>query len=85
MRSTFASLIFVAAVSVTLTLATSAPVRAEVEYPWCGMIPSVGGNYQSCTFATIEQCRVYVSAGGYCQPNPRASAGAVTPRRATTR
>jgi hypothetical protein len=85
MRSTFASLIFAAAASVTATLAVSSPVRAEVEYPWCGVIANLGGGDPSCTFTTIDQCRAYVSVGGYCQPNPRASVPAVIPRRATTR
>jgi hypothetical protein len=63
----------------------STPVRAEVEYAYCGNIPSQGGSNTSCSFATIEQCLVYVSAGGYCERNPRASALAQMPRRAMTR
>jgi hypothetical protein len=85
MRSTLASLFFAAAASVTATLTMSTPVRAEVEYPYCGHIPSQGGSNSSCSFATIEQCRVYVSTGGYCERNPRTSALAQTPRRAMTR
>jgi hypothetical protein len=85
MRSTFASLIFAAAASVTATLAMSAPARADVEYPWCGSIATQGGGGHSCTFATIDQCRAYVSGFGYCQLNPRASALAEMPKRAMRR
>jgi hypothetical protein len=85
MRSTLASWIFAATASVAATLAMSSPVRAQVEYPWCGVIATQGGGGQSCTFATIDQCRAYVSGGGYCERNPRASALAQMPRRAVTR
>ena len=81
MRSKFASLIFAGTASVIATLGMSTPVRADVEYPWCGYISVVGGS-QSCTFATVEQCRAYVAGSGYCAPNPRASALAQMPRRA---
>jgi hypothetical protein len=59
-------------------------VRAGVEYPWCGFVSTQGGS-QSCTFATIDQCRAYVAGAGFCQANPRASALAEMPTRSSRR
>jgi Protein of unknown function (DUF3551) len=71
MRS-FNYLIIAATAAVAATVITTAPVRADVEYAWCGFL-SISGGSQSCTFTTIDQCRAYVSGWGFCQPNPRAS------------
>lgn len=64
-------------------LLAATPVRAEIEYPYCGYSRECAGG---CTFTTLEQCREFVSgAGGSCSPNPRytarASIGTPRPRR----
>jgi Protein of unknown function (DUF3551) len=76
---TFAPLLFASAAAFVITMTTAAPVRA-VEYAWCGITSTPGGS-ESCTFATIDQCRAYVAGAGFCQPNPRASALAEMPKR----
>jgi hypothetical protein len=38
------------------------------------------GGSQSCTYNMIDQCRAYLAGGGFCQPNPRASAMAEMPK-----
>jgi hypothetical protein len=39
-------------------------------YPWCAQYNLPGGP-MSCSFATLEQCRVEISGvGGYCGVNP---------------
>lgn len=84
MKSTITSLLIAFATSVAATAATTAPVRAETEYAWCGFLSTQGGS-QSCTFATVEQCRAYVAGAGFCQANPRATAFAEMPRRGQRR
>jgi Protein of unknown function (DUF3551) len=55
-------------------------------YPWCAQYNLPGGP-MSCSFATVEQCRVEISGvGGYCAVNPYSAydpSGAVrgAPRR----
>lgn len=83
MKSTFTPLLIAVAAAVTVNAATTTPVRAT-EYAWCAHGASQGGS-QSCTFSTIDQCRAYVSGGGFCQANPRASAFAEMPRRSRRR
>lgn len=80
----FVSLALAAAASLVAAAITAVPVRAEPEYAWCAHL-SIQGGGQSCTFVTIEQCRAYVSGGGFCQANPRASAFAEMPRRTSRR
>ena len=77
---TFSFLLVAAATVFAATLTTTGPVRAEVEYAWCGFL-SIQGGAQSCTFATIDQCRAYVAGSGFCDRNPRASALAEMPKR----
>lgn len=80
MKSTITSLLIAVAASVAATAATTVPARA-IEYAWCAYGATQGGS-QSCSFATVEQCRAYVSGGGgYCQTNSRASTFAEMPKR----
>ena len=46
------------------------PRAAEAEvYPYCASGEPLGG---TCSYATLEQCRAYVSSlDGYCGHNPR--------------
>jgi Protein of unknown function (DUF3551) len=46
---------------------------AAAEYPYCAEGTFSGGG---CDFATLEQCRAYLSGAGYCARNPRYTAGA---------
>jgi hypothetical protein len=81
MKSSLALLFIATAATVTAATVTSVPARAEAEYAWCAFGASQGGS-QSCTFATLAQCKAYVDGpGGYCQSNPRASAFAEMPKR----
>lgn len=80
----FVSLLLATTAALVATAITTLPVRAEPEYAWCAHGGIQGGS-QSCTFATIEQCRAYVSGGGFCQANPRASAFAEMPKRTSRR
>ena len=44
------------------------PERAgAAEYPWCAQHAMQG---DICRFVSYEQCRMAVTAGGICQPNP---------------
>jgi hypothetical protein len=64
----------------TAPLVTSGTeTQAEVAYPWCAM-SSISMGTQTCSFASLEQCRAYVGSTGFCQPNARA-APAEKPRR----
>jgi hypothetical protein len=57
--------------SATTPLVTSGTeARAEVAYPWCAM-SSISMGTQTCSFASLEQCRAYVGSTGFCQPNAR--------------
>jgi hypothetical protein len=57
-------------------LATT-PVRAEVEYPWCGYARLGAG---SCGFATLEQCQAFITGtGGRCERNARYAQGSTVP------
>ena len=52
-------------------LAVSATDRASAQdYPWCADLgKDIGAS--SCSFTTLEQCRVTVSGvGGFCVQNP---------------
>ncbi len=65
----------------TASLATmSTEGRAEIAYPWCA-ISSMSMGIQTCSFASLEQCKAYVTSTGFCQPNARstAPAGAARP------
>jgi Protein of unknown function (DUF3551) len=80
-------LLFAITMSATLfTLASVAPVAAEVTYPWCARYAEqnrtctptnptqcrvlVGGTV-NCGFVTLEQCRAALSGnGGSCEMNP---------------
>jgi hypothetical protein len=55
-------------------LAAATPVRADIEYPYCGYAREGAGG---CTFSTLDQCRAFVSGtGGACTSNPRYTASA---------
>ena len=55
-----------------LLAALPKPAQAYDEYPWCGyMNLGGGGQQQSCSFGTLQQCRAFVSPNGYCDTNPR--------------
>ena len=61
---------------IAIALAAAAQVidtteaRSEAEYPWCA-ISSMSMGTQTCSFATLDQCRAYVAPMGFCQPNAR--------------
>ena len=74
------SLIAAAAAVVAISVSTTAPVRAEAEYPWCAFL-SISGGSQSCTYATLDQCRAFLAGAGFCERNPRASSFAEMPKR----
>jgi hypothetical protein len=80
MKSTINSLLVATAALLAAAVVSTSPVRADVEFAYCGFGATQGGS-QSCTFVTLDQCRAYVAGGGYCQPNPRASALAEMPKR----
>lgn len=64
-----------------LTAATTAPAKAEVEYPWCAQYGRFGTQATNCGFSTYRQCLVTISGiGGYCARNPRYQARAKRPR-----
>ena len=76
--------IIIAGATVGLLFA-ALPVSAQAydEYPWCGyMNLGGGGQQQSCTFSTLQQCQAFVSPGGYCDTNPRGSLARGGPARA---
>jgi Protein of unknown function (DUF3551) len=53
---------------------------AAAAYPYCAEGTFSGGG---CDYATIEQCRAYISGAGYCAKNPLYPSGAnATPSRA---
>ena len=57
-------------------LAATTPVRADIEYPYCGYGREGSGG---CMYATIEQCRAFINgAGGACYNNPRYTANAAS-------
>ena len=81
MKSGLLSLFVAGAAFAGMTAVTAAPARADVEFAWCAIGGGSGGS-QSCSFNTVEQCRIYVSgSGGFCQQNPRATAFAEMPKR----
>jgi hypothetical protein len=61
---------------IAIALAAAAQVidttkaRAEAEHPWCA-ISSMSMGIQTCSFATLDQCKAYVTTTGFCQPNAR--------------
>jgi len=59
------------AATLALAAITSAhSAWADIEYPYCAK--TRGGGADGCTYATIEQCRAFVSGtGGFCYDNPR--------------
>jgi Protein of unknown function (DUF3551) len=67
MKTTSALFFFVA---IAFSSVTTAPARAEIEYPWCAEYGMSGDLGKNCGFSTIEQCRATVSGiGGSCVPN----------------
>ena len=84
MKTTLLSLSAGTFVAIAATALTSSPSRAEVEYPWCAVTSTGQAGGPSCYYATIDQCRAFLSGqAGFCQPNPRATAQAQVPRRGT--
>jgi len=76
---TYRTIIAAGASSIGLLLAVlPQPVRAEVEYPWCGYMNMFQGQQQSCSFNTLEQCRAFVTSNGYCDTNPRGALARTT-------
>lgn len=66
------TIIAAGALSFGLLLAALPGPAQAYEYPWCGyMNLGRGGQQQSCTFSTLQQCRAFVSPNGYCDTNPR--------------
>lgn len=61
-------------------IGAASPARAEIDYPWCAM-SCQGGGVPLCSYTTVDQCRTSLVGGGYCQPNPRATAAVSIPRR----
>jgi Protein of unknown function (DUF3551) len=54
----------------TVLAMSAAPVRAEVQYPWCAQYRSMFGA-TNCGFVTYRQCMETISGvGGICTPNP---------------
>lgn len=73
------------AVAVAVTFATplvtsGTPAHAEINYPWCAF-SSISMGTQTCSFASLDQCRAFVASTGFCQPNTRYSAPAEKQRR----
>jgi hypothetical protein len=74
MRTVFAALL--------VLIAGTCAAPAQAEYPWCALLGGDAGGGTSCWFNTLEQCRATVSGvGGYCQQNPRYTAGGAPPAR----
>ena len=82
MKTSLLSLSATAFVAIAATVLASSPSRAEVEYPWCAITSTGQAGGPSCSYATLDQCKAFLSGqAGFCEPNPRATAQAQMPRR----
>jgi hypothetical protein len=72
----------IAIVAVTLAALSLTTIGARAEGRWCAHLAVPPGGV-SCSFYSLEQCRVTVSGiGGFCTPNAFAAYGASRePRR----
>ena len=79
--------IMLGALSLSALVASPAPARAEIEYPWCAEYNGLDGdNGVNCGFVTLAQCRATISGiGGNCYENPAYSAAPPPPPRRKTR
>ena len=61
----------VTAVASLGVLASAAPGRADITYPWCAQYGSgFDGGGRNCGFWTYQQCMAAIwGNGGYCEPN----------------
>ncbi len=63
-----------------IMVASVAPSRAEIIYPFCKVGGGdVGTGVGSCNYASLEQCRVSSAGYGMCFANPAFVAPAATP------
>jgi Protein of unknown function (DUF3551) len=69
-------------VAMTFLALVSSSIGARAEGTWCAHLAVPPGGV-SCSFYSLEQCRVTVSGiGGFCTPNAFAAYGAARePRR----
>lgn len=86
MKTSLLSLLGAGFVAIAATALTSTPGRAEVEYAWCAITSTGQSGTPNCYYATLEQCRAFLSGqSGFCEQNPRSVAQAqmtTTKRRA---
>ena len=63
---------FLTAAVLAIVLLQTAPVHAEILYPWCAVFSGADGdNGSSCGFVTHAQCLATISGtGGTCYENP---------------
>jgi len=74
------TLLAAAAAAIATTLASAAPAKADVYYPWCRW------GTHDCMYSTYQQCRAALSGTyGDCRPNvlapPQPIYDVDTPRR----
>lgn len=82
MKTSLSSLAATAFVAIAAMALGNSPSRAEIDYPWCSVVSTSQSGIPVCLYATLDQCRAFVSGQpGFCQPNPRAVAQAQMPRR----
>jgi hypothetical protein len=82
MRTMFATALAALAIAAATDTAQADP------YGWCALYGGAGrGGGTNCYFVTLGQCQAAISGnGGFCQPNPFYTGGAVGgPRRAKKR
>jgi hypothetical protein len=70
MKVTFRMLGVAIALATPSLVSGSTDGRAEAAYPWCA-ISSMSMGTQTCSFASLDQCRAYVAPLGFCQPSAR--------------
>ena len=52
-------------------VASDAPSRADITYPWCAQYGGGRGGSRNCGFWTFEQCMATMwGNGGFCERNP---------------
>jgi hypothetical protein len=62
-----------AATALVAALAGQAQAQSpEVRKPWCG---TNSDGAMNCVYTTVSECEKWMSADGWCVPNPRSGSG----------